>query len=165
MKKNGFTLVELVTTFALASVLIILLINIVLIIKDIYTQSDIEGKLIVEKGSLIRVINRKFDENILKSYSVCDEGDFCYKFNYENNMSSILTISNDKIRFDNHVYKLIEGSSIGALQVETKIVDTELKNVDNSFLIIRIPILHKLYGNKNFGINIVYTFNSNETSI
>ena len=50
-------------------------------------------------------------------------------FNYENNMSSILTISNDKIRFDNHVYKLIEGSYVGTLQVETKIVDTELKNV------------------------------------
>jgi len=165
MKKNGFTLIELVTTFALASVLIILLINIILVIKDIYIKSNIEGKLIVEKSNLINLINKKLDENVLKTYSICNEGEFCYKFNYENNSSSILTISEDKIRFDNYVYELLDGSTVGIPQVETKKMDVSILNIDNSFLIIKVPIVHKLYANKNFGINVIYTFNSNEIGL
>ena len=40
MNKKGFTLVELITTFALATVIIVLLINIVLLIKNIYSKNN-----------------------------------------------------------------------------------------------------------------------------
>ena len=166
MNKKGFTLIELITTFALAAVIIILLINVVLIIKNIYSQNDIKSQLLIDQSNLSNVINKKLTEDALETYISCSDSDFCYNFNFIDGTSSKLVVTKDSVRFDNYVYKLQEGGVIENPVIDI-ILDIEVSNNEqnNSFLILKIPIKHKLYPNKNFGIDIVYQYNSNNTEL
>ena len=49
--KRGFTLVELITTFALTAVIIVLLLNVVIIIRNLYTSSNVKTQLY--KGNFV----------------------------------------------------------------------------------------------------------------
>ena len=165
MNKKGFTLIELITTFGLASVLIILLINIVLVIKNLYSENDIKSKLTIEKSNLLHLINKKFDTDFLDSYLPCEDEDFCYNFYFVDGSASKLVVSNNSITFDNYTYKATKGIKIENPTLE--LIDAEVSNeeINNSFLVIKIPIKHKMYPNEDFGIKLVYTYNSNKITL
>jgi len=165
MNKKGFTLIELITTFALTSVIIILLINVVLLIKDIYMQNYIKSSLIIEQSNLSYFINNKFLPDSLEGYRECDESDFCYEFDFNDGTTSKLLIKNNSIKFDNYVYDLSQEVSIENPKVEMVKFDLSNTNTYNSVLVIDIPIKSKLYKNDNFGINVIYQFNSYVTSL
>lgn len=162
MNKKGFTLIELITTFALATVLIILLVNIVLIIKNIYSENEIRSKLLIEQSNLSNLINKKFDEDFLDSYIPCLDTDFCYNFNFVDGSTSKLVVSDKYIKFDNYIYKISDGVTIEEPSLELIDVEVTSSEVNNSFLVIKIPVKHKLYSKDDFGINIVYQYNSNK---
>lgn len=165
MNKKGFTLIELITTFALASILIIILMNIIVVIKNIYTKNDIRGELLLEQSNLSNLINKKFDKDFLNSYIPCNESDFCYTFNFVDGSSSKLVVSDSYIKFDSYVYKFKKGTQVASPSLE--LFDTrELSgSEENGFLVIKIPIINKLYPNENFGLNIVYQYNFNEITL
>ena len=58
MNNKGLTLVELITTFALTSVIVVLLINIVVVIKNVYSKSDIKTELYINQSNLSNVYLR-----------------------------------------------------------------------------------------------------------
>lgn len=166
MNKKGFTLIELITTFALAIVIIILLINIIIVIKNIYSKNDVKSELIIQQSNLSHLINKKFNEIYLKTYNTCSDADFCYIFEFINGTTSKLVVSDELIQFDNYVYKISEGTTIERPTMER--VDTlEVSSgaTYNGILVIKIPVKHKLYPNEDFGLNIVYQYNSNETTL
>ena len=165
MNKKGFTLIELITTFALTSVIVILLINVVLLIKDIYMQNYIRSSLIIEQSNLSYFINNKFLPDSLEGYRECDESDFCYEFDFNDGTTSKLLIKNNSIKFDNYVYDLSQEVSIENPKVQFVKFDLLNTNTYNSALVIDIPIKSKLYKNDNFGINVIYQFNSFVTSL
>lgn len=149
MNKKGFTLVELITTFALASVILILLINVVVLIKDIYTKSDIKTQLLIGQANLSNSLNSKIRNGNLNSYSECsDSTDFCYDFSFKDGNSIKLKVTNSEVIFGNFVYKVKSG---------TKILTPSLTDTLD-FLVIEIPIENKLYPNEDFGINLVYRY-------
>ena len=165
MNKKGFTLIELVTTFALATVIITILINIVVIIKDMYTTYEAKSKLIIEQSTLSSLINRKFYEKSLSTYEPCFDTSFCYKFKFSDESTSTLVVGEDFIKFDSYIYKLTKGSKIEEPTME--IIDIDVTDItsNNAFYVIKIPIKNKLFGNEDFGINIVYQYNSNEKEL
>ena len=165
MNNRGFTLIELITTFALSSIIIIILINLVIIIKENYVKIDIKSNLIIEQSNLSNIINSKFNKLELISYEACFDTDFCYIFHFEENENSKLIVGNDYITFDNYTYKMFEGSTIGESIFEINNVETLTNDVNNSFLTIEIPIINSLYNNQNFGIKFVYQYNSNLTKL
>lgn len=165
MNKKGFTLIELVTTFALASVIIIILVNIIGIIKEIYVKTDVKSKLLVEQSNLSHLINKKFTEDNLESYTACMDTDFCYQFNFIDGTSAKLIVGQDYITFNNYTYKLVNDSTIESTNFEKIEVETIDENSNNSFLIIEIVIKNKLYKDKDFGINLVYQYNSREITL
>lgn len=150
MNKRGFTLIELVTTFALSSLIIILLTNVVLIIKNIYFKNDVRTKLLIEQGTLSHLMNKKMAYNLFSSFDVCADVNYCFEFNFVDGSISKLIVGDDFITFDNYEYIPIDGTTIEVPTVET---------IDDSFLVIKIPIKNKLYPDENFGIDIVYQFN------
>ena len=166
MNKKGFTLVELITTFALATVIIVLLVNVIIVIKNIYSKNDIKSELLINQSNLSNVINKKLIEDSLDTYTPCDDSDFCYNFNFVDGSSSKLVVTNDSIKFDNYVYNLKNGVVIENPIIDI-IVDIEVSNTNhnNSFLILKIPIKHKVYPNKDFGIDLVYQYNSNNIEL
>lgn len=151
MNNKGFTLIELITTFALSTVIIILLVNVVLVIKNLYIKFDVKSKLLIEQSNLSNLMNKKIYNGNVNSHTSC--GTACFTFDYIDGTSSILVVSEDKIAFDNYVYKAEDGVIIGELNVYNP------ENFDD-LLVIEIPISHNLYPNEDFGISIVYRYNS-----
>ncbi len=164
MNEKGFTLVELVVTLAIASVLIILFMNIGMIIRNIYSNYDSKTTLLIEQGNLSKAIHSKLDKNII-SYARCIDNEyFCFDFNLSDGSKSRLLVSDDLISFDNYKYKISDD-----LIVETSMSKQTLTGIDvidnNSFFNLKISIKSKIYGDEEFGINYVYQYNSNITNL
>lgn len=165
MRKNGFTLIELIATFALATVILVLLMNIVIVIKNLYTENNIKSSLIIEQSTLSNLVNEKLLESDLTTYISCDDSSFCYIFNFSDGTSSTLVVGEDYIQFDEYKYELDNGANLGEPKIELVNVDVLDTSKNNSFLIIRIPISHKLFANRDFGIDIVHQYNSNKITL
>jgi len=145
MNSKGLTLIELIVTFALAISLIIILINVVIIIKNNYEDTETRTNLVVNQSTLSNLMNNRFSAGNLASYESC-EGTFCYTFTFTNGDAITLNVTSNSITFGSYVYKLDNLSTI---------INPSL-TIDNPFLIIKIPIKTKLYPNEDFGINLVY---------
>lgn len=145
MNSKGLTLVELIVTFALATGLVIILLNVLIIIKNNYQDTDVKTTLVVNQSTLSNLMNNAFRNDNLASYSTC-EGDFCYEFIFKDGTSSTLKIVNKRISFGEYIYDL---------DSSTNVVSPSL-TIDNPYLVIKIPIKTKLYPNEDFGINLVY---------
>ena len=158
MKKNGFTVVELITSFTLASVIMIILFNIVLILKDNLSNVNAKTNMLIEKDNLSYNINKRFKEKELSSVTMCDEGDKCYEFTYSDNTSDKLIYSNtDKtITFNNYTFDIVDGITVEE-PVITEHYDTMSSTAYNGYFIIHIPI--KL-DDKDYSIKVVKHFNT-----
>ena len=165
MKTRGFTLIELITTFALSAVIIVLLMNIISVIKNVYSKSNIKTELYINQSNLSNTMNKKINIDNLDSYNECVDEEFCYEFNFYNGESIKLAISDTSITFGDLVYKLDSSISVVDPSVTTEHILNQPADKNDSFLIIKIPIKHKLYPNIDFGINLVYPYNSNITTL
>ena len=162
MKERGFTLVELITTFALTAVIVVLLINILVVIRNIYSKTNIKTELYINQSNLSIAMNKKIKDDNLDSISKCNDEEFCYDLSFysdddeDGDPDSLkLTINNKTIKFGDYVYKI--GNDVN-------VVNPEVVTEDN-ILVIKIPIKHKVYPNIDFGINLVYPYDSNEIQL
>lgn len=165
INKRGFTLVELITTFALAAVIIVLLINIIVVIRNIYSKTDMKTELYINQSNLSNAMNEKISEDNLLSYEECNDTEFCYIFNFYDDDSVKLSVDDNTITFGTFVYKLNSNSKIVNPSVTKEHIDINDTSKNDSFLIIKIPITCSLYPDIDFGINLVYPYNSNKISL
>lgn len=164
MKQKGFTLVEMITSFALASIMVTLLFSVVLNIKNIYSTSAVKTEMLIEQANLSKKMNQVIKDNNITSYSICvdDDYDICYEFNHTSGTTYKLLINtiDNIITFDNYTYKLGNNSSIGNVEVNVETLAEISEEYNNSFLNIKIPIYNSNLENEDLGINLVYPFNS-----
>lgn len=150
MKNRGFTLVELITTFALTSVIIILFLNIINIMQKTYSNVGIKTELYINQSNLSNALNSKINGVNLDTYESCisDFSDalLCYDFKFIDGESIRLIVKEKEIKFGNYIYNLTN---------KTKVVSPTLIN-QNNFLVLRIPIKNDIYPDIDFGINLVY---------
>ena len=152
MNNKGLTIVELITTFALTAVIIVLLMNIIVVIKNIYSKTNIKSELYINQSNLSNALNSKINRGNLDSYKKCSDSEFCYVFNFVDGESIKLIVQEKLIKFGNYIYQLNQ---------KTYVEDPALTNEDN-FINIKIPIICELYPGINFGINLVYLNNATE---
>ena len=145
MNNKGLTLIELIVTFVLATAIIVILFNVLIIVKNNYEDTEIKTKLVVSQSTLSNLMNNKFKRDNLESYAACT-GDFCYNFFFRDGSMETLTVTDKKIVFGSFVYELDD---------VTNVVSPSLY-IDNPYLVIKIPIKTKLYPDEDFGINLVY---------
>lgn len=167
MKNKGFTLVELIATFVLCSVIVILLINVVLVLKSVYMETKIKTDLLINQSNLATVLNSNVKENNVVSICECSDSYKCYRFAFSSGETKDLIIKSDYIKFGEYVYKLDEGSEIQTLDsyltLDSQIITDNTKK--NSILNINIPIYNNRYPNFNYGVNFNYIYKSiSETS-
>lgn len=165
MNKKGFTVIELVTTFALTSVIIILLINVILVIKNLYSNTNVKTELYINQSNLSNIMNSKINHDNLISYDICSDSEFCYIFSFKDGTSSKLVVTQDKISFGEFVYKLNSGTQVDSPKITRDSILNMPTTVNDSLLIIKIPIKCSLYPDIDFGINLVYQYNSSKTSL
>ena len=158
MKNKGFTTVELITSFSLASVVMLVLFNVIIIMKDNLSEVNIKTNMLVEKDNLSYNINKRFKEKEITSITTCDEADKCYEFTYSDSTSDRLIYSNtDKtITFNNYTFDIIDGVTVEE-PIITEHYDTMSSSTYNGYFIINIPITLE---NKDYSINVVKHFNT-----
>lgn len=161
MNNKGLTLVELITTFALTSVIIVLLINIVLVIKEVYNKSNIKSELYIKQANLSNYMNELINHGSVLSINECTDKNMmmCYDIELINDKTIKLTVKEKEIKVGDFTYKL---------ENKSKVENAELKTItiDNSgILVIKIPIKSDLYSNIDYGINLVYMYDPNKIEL
>lgn len=158
MNKKGFTLVELITTFALSIVIITILVNVLLILKETYNKSEIKTKLLIEQGNLSRTLNSSLKDGDLTTYEECSDSEFCYEFKFIDGETVKLVITDKTIKFGDYTQKINSNSYIETPTITPIYVNNLNNELTLSFLTIKIPIKCKLYKDYDFGVNVVYRF-------
>lgn len=158
-------MIELVTTFALTAAIVVVLINVGLVIRNIYNKFDNKTELLIEQANLSNAMNSKINGDNLTNYEICTESSFCYDFTFSDGTNIRLTVTNNLIKFGDYTYKLDNNSEV--LNPEITKVSTNVDTIsdNNKFLVIKIPIVNKLYKNEDFGINLIYPYNSNKIDL
>ena len=167
MNKKGFTLVELITSFALASVIMIFIFNIVVILKQNYISKSVRTDLMIKQSLLSQKMNEDFTNNNIKNIATCDSVKKCYDITFADESVKRLTISADNslITYGDYSYQLTNSSYANKINVSvTKSTVTDI-TLNDSILVVDMPIYNKKYADTNFGIKVVYQFNSRVSSI
>lgn len=166
MNNKGFTVVELITTFAVASVIALVLLNVVLAIKNIYSDSNKKTTLLINQANLSNQINSKTLNNEIIKVDFCDESNSirCYKLSYSNGEEIDLIVKSDSITFGNYVYRLEKGYYVDddhiIIGYETD--ETVMNYEKDSIFRIKIPVISNSNYKENFGINYVYLYNNGD---
>ena len=161
MKKNkGFTLVEMLVSFTLSMILIIIMFQLIINLKDVYMTSGIKTEMINKQYLMINKIYKDLTEKKLTAISNCEEQN-CINLTYSTGETKKFNvdISSNTLNYDNYILKVNSASTIGTTIISSNVI-TETKKI----LTINVPITNPSFKNENFGINIVYPFNTTEVT-
>lgn len=164
MKNNkGFTIIELAVSFCLVAAVAIILLQLVLAIKEVYLSGDIKTTLLIKQGIMTKKIYEDLNDKELTSVTSC--GLSCLAFTYSDGTTSNLLVDpgNKTVTYADYTIKLDNSSYFGQLNF-TKEQSTEPLGKTDSLFKIDIPIISKLLDD-DFGIHIVKTYNSSNTTI
>lgn len=165
MKKNGFTVIELIASFTLTSLIVTLLFEVAFILKDLYTNSSIRTNLLIRQALMSEKINDELTTKTLSLALKCGEN--CINFIFNDGSSSELSFSREDntFRYGDYKTKLINGSEYGNIDISTETVLGIGEGLNNSIIKIQMPIYHKLLKKQDYGINIAYQYDSRNTSV
>jgi len=165
MKKKGFTTVELVVSFALVMTIAVLLFQVVLNLKNLYVNSGMKTQLLNKQAIITNQINERLLEKKIDSYTSC--GEDCLRFVYMDGTSEDLIVNKQEkyIEFaDNRTY-LIDKSNFGSIVLDTYTTPVFQDYHNDSMLIINLPIYYNNDTKKDYGVRIVYQYNSKGSNI
>ena len=172
MKNNkGFTVVELLVSVTLTVVIVLFLIEILLVLKNLYINTGIKTKLLTKQAIITENINNDLLNLNITIVKKCADADICIEFVYEDDSeykSKKLIFDRDGkyIKYDGIATNLVSGSKFGNINVSyEKIIGVNNNKTKDSILSIEVPIYHNLFERENYGINILYQYNSHETSV
>ena len=163
--KKGFTVVELIVSFSLTMVIVVFLFQIVISLKNMYTANSLKTELLNKQAIISDKINSSFNKKTITNVTKC--GSYCLNFVYNDNTSEILKIDYNENSFQFGSYKTIlpDNSYISNPSIDIVYSGTFLENSNNSILVINIPIYNEFFKNQNYGINVLYQYNSNESDL
>lgn len=161
--KKGFTVIELISSFTLAIIIAVLMFQVVLVLKSIFTNSGLKTQLLNKQALMSNYIYEKINEKGLSSIEKC--GTQCIKFIYFDNTTSSLVFEENKLSFDDYKFSLDNKSSFGSISVSVDKVTVSKAGAPDSVLQIKLPINNTKFENQDFGLNIVYQFNSTSSNI
>ncbi|MBP3920235.1 MAG: prepilin-type N-terminal cleavage/methylation domain-containing protein [Bacilli bacterium] len=170
MKNNkGFTIVELLASFVLSMIIVVIMFQLIINLKDLYQVSALKSELSSQQSILTNKIysdltNKKMtminehdekdsSDNIIKTY-------IGFSFNDGSATELIIDKVNKYLTYDNYTIKLNDLSDFGNIEINTKETGAEIGY--NGLLSINIPINNRQFSQENFGINIVYPYNRYE---
>ena len=161
MKKNGFTVLELIVSFTLAATIGFFLLKITMVIKDLYNTSMIRTNIINKQNIITERMYDDFLYNDVKVVLKC--GTNCVRFIFSDNTEKKFKISEDTFIWGDFTLKLTDESIFH--DVELKNINTSITNgYDDSIISIRIPITNdnikdtKTNNPESFVTNIVIPY-------
>lgn len=161
--KKGFTVIELISSFTLAVIIAVLMFQVVLVLKTTFTNSGLKTQLLNKQALISNYIYKNINEKGLSTITKC--GNKCIRFTYFDNTTSDLVFSENKLSFGDYKFSLDKKSSFGNVLVSVDKVEVSKLGTPDSVLQIKLPINNTTFENQDFGINIVYQFNSASSNI
>ncbi len=147
MKNNkGFSIIELIVSFSICIIVVVVLFQIVVVLKEVYEKSSVKTVLLNKQNIIVNLIYEDILDKGLNSVASC--GDYCITFKFTNNTSKNLSYSepNKSISYGDYNNPVISGSTINKAVIFT----------NNEVISVYMPISHKLFSNSDFGIHIVH---------
>ncbi len=149
MKENkGFTLVEVIVSFALTMIIVLFLFQLIITLKNVYNHKLIISNLILKQSNINQMINSDLIvSNLGDIISVSnDMVSNCYNISFQYGSRNICyNKENNTISYNDYEFELIKNSKIGDVSVV----------VNNGMLFIDIPITYPDIDN-NFDVKIAY---------
>lgn len=165
MKKNkGFTLVELLVSFAITSAICGIMMQSLFSIKERSEKTAAFTEISVAQSNIIKTIENDLNKDTLTSIVSC--GTNCYTFSYETLDDKDLEInaSTNTITYGDYTKVLPDAAVLGtSVTIDFDYIDT-IATGNNSVLEIVIPITNKYNSNDN-DIKIYYQYNNAEISL
>lgn len=165
MNKKGFTIIEFALGFVLLSVVVILLFQIIIVVKELYVSALVKTKLLTKQSVIVETFYEKlFGKDIVVIYKNSDDS---VTFIFEDGFNKTFEYDRDEktIKYDDFSTKLIDGSYFGNINLTTETILNVDSTMNNSLLKIKIPIYHPLLPEEDFGINMIYQYNNKTTSV
>lgn len=168
MSKKGFTLVELLMSIVLSSVVLILLLQMLLVLKDLYVNDSIKTEILIRKSNIIKKISSTFEESPITKIRTCGTNPSnCLKFTLASGSEYELSLDRTKniVKFGSFNVKLTESSEIyedlDACYFYNNMSLTSGSASHNTGIRIRIPIKDNLL-EEEFDATIIYQYNGND---
>lgn len=163
--KKGATVVELIVSFALVMVISIFLFQLVISVKELYDNSVIKTELLNKQSLISNQLNLALNKKEISSISKC--GLYCLYFNYSDGKTDRLSIdlTNNTLEFGTYKTDLPSDSYFANPNIAISYAATFNSYADNAMVIIDIPIYNDKIKDQNFGVNIIYQYNSNITDL
>lgn len=160
MKKNlGFTLVELLASFVLASIIFTFLLELFLSIKNIYTNQNIKTEVLIKTSNLEQAIYNDLDSIV--GITKLDDNNYLINLTNEDKKLSI-DKENSKISYGDVLVKF-DCVNLESLDVENYWTLTK-EYQDNNILNISFKITNSI-NEEDYSINVVYQYNSRAHNI
>ncbi len=121
MKKNGFTVVELVAAFALTMIISIFLFEVLIDVKDIFIETSIKTNIEERLSIISKNIKYNVPEKGISSVT-CDAKSCTIT---KDGTSKIITIENDEVIIAGQHFKMPEDVTIKAKTINNKCVDSD----------------------------------------
>ena len=118
--KKGFTTVELIVSISLCTIIVFFLVELIFIMKDIYTDSGIKTKLLAKQALISEKINHDFRTKKLTIATSC--GNNCVEFLFNDGTQKQLKYRRDEeeIIYGNFKEDLVDGSSFGDVIIRSE---------------------------------------------
>ena len=165
MNKRGFTVIELIVSFALTTLVVGLLFQMLLSLKEVYVASGFKSQMVNKQTLISSKINQDLNNKTLKIALKC--GDNCLNFIFEDgtNKKLIVDDKNSTFSYGDYSTKLVNGSWFGDFYIRNeKIMGLDATSNYDSVIEIKIPIGHSLL-EEDYGINMIYQYDSGTSSI
>ncbi|MCI9433989.1 MAG: prepilin-type N-terminal cleavage/methylation domain-containing protein [Bacilli bacterium] len=153
MKNKGFTLVEIIVSFALTMIVVLFLFQLIITLKGVYTNNFVASNLVLKQANISKMINNDLLAHNLgrfREYNY-DQLNKCYVLLFSSGITHSICADtiNNNIIYDGYVFDLIKGSKVGEVSVK-------IKNTND--LYIHIPITYPDL-DKDYGIKIALVNN------
>ncbi len=168
MKKNnkGFTVVELLASFALTMVIVVFLFEILIELKDLYYEAGLKTEVVHKQSILVDKIRRQLDTSELVAIDC--SGDTCtFKFADISPVELTIDADGNIIKYDDDVIKFpeevrFEEYSISTCSLANDKPDNDLglmegTNAKNCYITLKIVVTSPKM-DKDYPIHIVYPY-------
>lgn len=168
---KGVTLVELVVSMTILIVIVTFLFQMIISLKEIYNSSGIKTELLNKQAIISKMINEDFTEKGIEMALSCSGENDCLSLYFKDGTNKILKLEKKTdtspayITYGDYKTSLNEGSDFGNYKINTTTMYTNSGLTNDSILMLDIPIKNNQLKNEQFGINVVYQYNSSTSSI
>ena len=164
MKKNGFTVVELLTTFVLITIVVSLLILMANTLSKIYSTTSVKTELYYKQSIISRKLNESFLNKSITQIDRCSNSTNCVILTYSDLSTKRIEIDDALIHIGDEAFDIVKHSIIGDVKIDVIYSPIDQNYKSDSIFNLRIPITYKNIDG-DFGINLVYQFNRNSVRV